>query len=225
MTEAAKPKDLAQRLLDALPQTQCTRCGYPNCAAYAHAMATGQADINRCPPGGQAGIERLAAITQRPPIALDPAHGDEVPRAVAWVDENWCIGCTLCIKACPTDAIVGSHQRMHTVVETYCTGCGLCVPVCPVDCIVMEPVSGQATGWSAWSQGQADEARVRYESRLSRLAQSERARTLHHTQELETKLINLAAHSRITDTDELARKQSVVATALAKAKARSSGQP
>lgn len=186
-------------------------------------MALGEADINRCPPGGQEGIQRLASITGRAVIPLDPAHGVESPRTVAWVDERWCIGCTLCIKACPTDAILGSHQRMHTVMEPYCTGCGLCLPVCPVDCIETEPVSGTDTGWQAWSQSQADEARSRYSARQTRLGQEEQARALRHSAELEDKLTHLAQHSRITDREELARKQSLVATALAKARARRDG--
>ncbi|MFC5523730.1 electron transport complex subunit RsxB [Polaromonas jejuensis] len=154
---------LFDRINAALPQTQCTRCGYPDCAAYAQAIAAGEAAINQCPPGGAEGIARLAAITGLPVQPLNPANGVEGPRAVAIIDENWCIGCTLCIKACPTDAIVGSNKMMHTVIEPYCTGCELCVPVCPVDCISLENVTGTRTGWSAWSQAEADTARSRYE--------------------------------------------------------------
>ena len=142
---------LAQRINDALPQTQCTRCGYPDCESYAQAIADGQAKINQCPPGGQAGIERLAALTGQPPLPLNPEHGLETPRSVVWIDENWCIGCTLCIEACPTDAIIGTHKRMHTVIEPYCTGCELCLPVCPVDCIEVENASGDATGLDGYS--------------------------------------------------------------------------
>ena len=132
---------LAERLLGALPQTQCTRCGYPDCAGYAQAMAVGLADINQCPPGGAEGVQRLAALTGRPVRPLDPARGQEGPRGVAWIDEDGCIGCTLCIAACPVDCIVGSPRRMHTVIEADCTGCELCVPACPVDCIVMVPAA------------------------------------------------------------------------------------
>lgn len=159
---------LAQALLDALPQTQCTRCGYPDCAAYAKAIARNDADINQCPPGGQAGIERLAKITGRVVRPLNPTNGVETTRTVAWIDESWCIGCTLCIKACPTDAIVGSNKLMHTVIEEHCTGCDLCLPVCPVDCIVMENVSGSKTGWQAWSPIEANNARIRYEASRAR---------------------------------------------------------
>ena len=155
-------KTLAERLLDALPQTQCTRCGYPDCAGYAQAMADGAAAINQCPPGGAEGVRRLAALTGQPERPLNPANGLEGPRGVAWIDEDWCIGCTLCIAACPVDCIVGTHKRMHTVIETDCTGCELCVPACPVDCIHMENVSAQRTGWAAWSAEQAESARMRY---------------------------------------------------------------
>ena len=156
----------------ALPQTQCTRCGYPDCEAYARAMASGQAGINQCPPGGQEGVERLARITGRPALPLSAAHGTEGPRHVAIIDEAWCIGCTLCIKACPTDAIVGSNKRMHTVIEPWCTGCELCIPVCPVDCIGLESVTGERTGWAAWSQTEADTALSRYGARKDRLVQN-----------------------------------------------------
>ena len=162
------PLSLFQRLHAALPQTQCTRCGYPDCAAYAQAIAAGQAALNQCPPGGTEGVQRLSRITGLPAQPLNPAHGPEGPRAVAVIDEAWCIGCTLCLKACPTDAIFGSNKLMHTVIEAYCTGCELCVPVCPVDCISLENVSGALTGWNAWSAPQADTARSRYEARTLR---------------------------------------------------------
>lgn len=165
---------LADRIDAALPQTQCTRCGYPDCASYAQAVASGEAEINQCPPGGSEGIARLAALTGRPVLPLSAAHGVEAPRTVAVIDENWCIGCTLCLKACPTDAIVGLNKRMHTVITPHCTGCKLCLPVCPVDCIQMENASGQATGWSAWSAHQAENARARYQARQARLEREAR---------------------------------------------------
>lgn len=161
---------LAQSINAALPQTQCTRCGYPDCASYALAVAEGRAGINQCPPGGAEGVARLARLTGLPVGPVDASHGIEAPRNVAFIDEAWCIGCTLCIKACPTDAIVGSNKWMHTVIEPYCTGCELCIPVCPVDCIHLENASGSHTGWDAWSPAQATEARERYERRTSRLA-------------------------------------------------------
>jgi electron transport complex protein RnfB len=155
---------LAARIHAALPQTQCTRCGYPDCAAYATAIASAEAPINQCPPGGAEGIERLAAITGQAALPLNPANGTEGPRSVAVIDEDWCIGCTLCIAACPTDAILGSH-KMHTVVERYCTGCELCIPVCPVDCISLEPVTASGPAGPPGPTALADEARTRYERR------------------------------------------------------------
>jgi electron transport complex protein RnfB len=166
-------KSLASRILDALPQTQCTRCGYPDCAAYADAVASNLAAINQCPPGGAEGVQRLARITGCPELPLNRANGIEGQRAVAIIDEEWCIGCTLCIKACPTDAIIGSNKMMHTVIEPYCTGCELCIPVCPVDCISLENVTGERTGWAAWSQAEAETARNRYEIHSFRESKTE----------------------------------------------------
>ncbi|AVS62491.1 ferredoxin [Paracidovorax avenae] len=173
---AAATRALAARIDAALPQTQCTRCGYPDCAAYADAIAGETADINRCPPGGAEGVARLAALTGRDPLPLDPHCGAEGPRGLAVIDELACIGCTLCIKACPTDAILGTHKRMHTVIEAHCTGCELCIPVCPVDCIAMENATGDATGWAAWSAPQAGHARQRYQAhRLRKASDGERS--------------------------------------------------
>jgi len=161
---------LVEALLDALPQTQCTRCGYPDCRGYAQAIVADGADINRCPPGGQDGVERLARFAGRAVLALDPACGSEGPRARAVVDEAWCIGCALCLRACPVDAIVGAAKRMHTVIDDLCTGCELCIPVCPVDCISLVAVTGGRSGWDAWSPAQADEARARYALHAARVA-------------------------------------------------------
>ncbi|MDQ7979323.1 electron transport complex subunit RsxB [Paraburkholderia sp. SARCC-3016] len=162
-------KTLADRIEDLLPQTQCTKCGYHGCRPYAQAIADGSANYNQCPPGGAQGIARLAALLGKPVIPLNPDNGIERPRPVAFIDENLCIGCTLCMQACPVDAIVGAARQMHTIVAELCTGCDLCVPPCPVDCIAMIPVTGDATGWDAWSQPQADAARERYHRRLARL--------------------------------------------------------
>ncbi len=210
---------LASRILAALPQTQCTRCGYPDCAAYADAIATGTADINQCPPGGAEGIERLAAITGRPASTLNPANGTEGPRSVAIIDEEWCIGCTLCLPACPTDAILGSNKMMHTVIEQYCTGCELCISACPVDCISIENVTGENTGWAAWPQSEADMARDRYEfsSYRRKLDKHENEKRLE-TLALE-KSSDLATHSNITDPGVLERKRTIIEAALARARA------
>ncbi len=211
---------LAERILAALPQTQCTRCGYTDCAAYAQAIAAGTAAINQCPPGGAEGIRRLAAITGQPVQPLDAAHGTEAPRSVVWIDEDWCIGCTLCIKACPVDCIVGTNKRMHTVIEDQCTGCELCIPACPVDCIHLEPVTGRRTGWDAWSTEQARDARARYEATTARREQAER----EHTQRLEAKAAHKLAHlpelTKGAEGAELERKRAVIEAALARARAR-----
>jgi electron transport complex protein RnfB len=122
-----------------LPQTQCTRCGYPGCLPYARAIAAGEADIDQCPPGGDAGAARLAALLGRPPRPVNPRFGTATPGIVAWIDEARCIGCARCLPPCPVDAIVGAARRMHTVLATECTGCELCLPACPVDCILLVP--------------------------------------------------------------------------------------
>lgn len=211
---------LAARLHAALPQTQCTRCGYPDCAGYAQAMAAGEADVNQCPPGGAAGIVRLAAITGRPPPALNPDNGVEGPRQMAVIDEAWCIGCTLCLDACPTDAILGGNKRMHTVIEPYCTGCELCVPVCPVDCISLENVTGERTGWKAWSQAQADEALARYELRQARKLREAADHDRRMEQKAQAKLADLPALTHGAEGAELARKKAVIEAALARARAK-----
>lgn len=213
---------LADRILDALPQTQCTRCGYPDCKAYAQAIALDQAPINQCPPGGAEGVAILARLTGQPVLPLNAENGLEGPMTVAVIDEAWCIGCTLCIKACPTDAILGSNKVMHTVIEAACTGCDLCLPVCPVDCIEMVPVSGDQTGWAAWSSEQALQARQRYESRQIRLVKEDREHALGLEAKATMKLADLATHTHVTDDaeKEMSRKRAIIEAALAKAKAR-----
>jgi len=207
------------RIHDALPQTQCTRCGYPDCRGYAEAIANDQAAINRCPPGGQEGIERLARLTGQATLALDPVCGTEGPRRLALIDEHWCIGCTLCIDACPVDCIVGAAKRMHTVIDDLCTGCELCIPVCPVDCIAMVDTTSPATGWQAWSQPAAARARQRYEHRQLRLAREQQEHDQQMAQRAAHKLAELEQHSRITDPSALQRKRAGVAAALARSSA------
>jgi electron transport complex protein RnfB len=212
---------LAEQINDALPQTQCTRCAYPSCRAYADAIAQGAAPINQCPPGGQEGIERLAAITGQPALALNPANGQQGPRSVAVVDEDWCIGCTLCLDACPTDAILGGNKMMHTVIEPYCTGCELCIPVCPVDCINLENASGERIGWSAWSAEQASVARTRYEIHSYR-----RSIDGHDGNETpEKSIVGAAQQPQPADTTPSAdRKRSLIEAALASARAKAKAQ-
>jgi len=163
---------LADQIDALLPQTQCTKCGFAGCRPYADAIAAGEAEINQCPPGGAAGIEALSQLLHRAPLPLNPANGVERPLTVAVIDESRCIGCTLCIPACPVDAIIGASKRMHSVIASHCTGCDLCLPPCPMDCISMVPVA-PARAWTA-ADGKA--ARARYYARRERLHPEIRAR-------------------------------------------------
>ena len=205
-----------------LPQTQCTRCGYPDCRSYAQAIAEQDAPINRCPPGGAEGIGRLAALTGQPVQPLDAGCGREGPRLLAVIDEQACIGCTLCIQACPVDCIVGASRRMHTVIEAECTGCELCVPACPVDCIEMRPASGERTGWQAWSDARAARARERYGWHRERVARERRENDERLAAKAAAKLADLGAASSIADAAVLAGKRAVIEAALARARARRS---
>ena len=215
---------LIERLNDALPQTQCTRCGYPDCRSYAQAMALGEAGINQCPPGGHEGVQRLAAILGQAVLPLNAEHGVEGPRQMAIIDEDWCIGCTLCIAACPTDAILGANKRMHTVIEAYCTGCELCIPVCPVDCIQLEPVDPALTGWATWSAEQANQARERYHWHQQRGGREAQENALRLQAKALKKLADLPAHTHGAEgagsAPEVDRKRAIIEAALAKAKAR-----
>jgi len=161
--------DLLEKQIDAvLPQTQCQKCGYPGCRPYAEAISKQQADINQCPPGGEQGIAKLAALLGVTPKPLNPAFGMELPRRVAVIREADCIGCGKCIPPCPVDAIIGSAKHMHSVIAELCTGCELCIAPCPVDCITLEVLPH-----SVWSEADANQARLRHESRNRRLAQQE----------------------------------------------------
>ncbi len=163
--------DLARRIDALLPQTQCTKCGYDGCRPYAQAIAQGAADIDQCPPGGEDGVVKLAALLGRAAKPLNPANGAYRPPQVAVIDEEICIGCTKCIQACPVDAIVGASKYMHTVIASWCTGCELCIPPCPVDCIALEPVAALPD---------ANLSRDRHDARAVRLARdaAERAAQL-----------------------------------------------
>lgn len=165
---AAMDAALADRLDAVLPQTQCTRCGYDGCRPYAEAMAAGAADVNRCPPGGPETIAILAQTAGREARALDPVRGAHAPLALARIDEARCIGCTLCIGACPVDAILGARLRMHAVVAALCSGCELCIAPCPVDCIDMVPAGRE------WTRADAAAARRRHDARSARIARGER---------------------------------------------------
>jgi electron transport complex protein RnfB len=194
---------LVDAVLDALPQTQCRRCGYADCRGYAEAIASEGAAINRCPPGGAEGVARLAQLTGQPASPIDPGCGREGPRALAVIDEEQCIGCALCLKACPVDAIVGAAKQMHVVIDASCTGCELCIPVCPVDCISLVDASSGRTGWAAWDATHAAEARRRYARHAGRLA---------------------TAAASAPDTSGQPARSATVAAAIARARA-TRGQP
>jgi electron transport complex protein RnfB len=156
-----------------LPQTQCTRCTYPCCREYAIAISQNEANINQCPPGGETTIGKLATLTGQEPLSLDPEFGEYQPKMLAYIVEEKCIGCVLCIKACPVDAIVGANKLMHTVIQTHCTGCELCLPVCPTDCIEMRPLTEIIKPVSDWPGYTPDDIRLgkfRFEKRQTRLA-------------------------------------------------------
>jgi len=186
---------LADSIDAVLPQTQCRRCGYDGCRPYAEAVATGEA-INRCPPGADALIATLALLTTRPPLPLDPSCGQPSALEVARIDDTVCIGCTLCIDACPVDAIVGAAKRMHTVLPSLCTGCELCVPPCPVDCIAMLPAG------RTWSREDARASRERHGARNERIART------------------AARAAPVSADSERQRREATVAAALTRARAR-----
>lgn len=198
---------LVEQIDALLPQTQCTKCGYPACRPYAEAIAGGEAEINQCPPGGDAGVRKLAALLGREYQPLNPRNGIEQARRVAIVDEARCIGCTLCIQACPVDAIVGAPKLMHTVVTELCSGCDLCVPPCPVDCIAMVPSTGAD---AIWDRGRADAARERFELRRARLERERRERAER-----------MAARAlRAKEDPDAKKKRAIIQAAIERARAR-----
>ncbi len=216
-----------------LPQTQCTQCGYAGCRPYAEAIVTQAAPINRCPPGGAAGIAVLSAHTGQPIVPLDPEAGTERPRRVAQIVAELCIGCTKCIEACPVDAIAGAPKRLHAVIVEACTGCDLCLPPCPVDCITMViPPPGQ----EGWSRADANAARARYQRRTQRierqqLAQAHRLadKAQHHLDELDATTDGaddglVQGSAQAAAQAEAARKRAVIEAAVARARARLAGR-
>ena len=197
-------RELVDRIDALLPQTQCGQCGYGGCRPYAEAIAREGAEINRCPPGGAAGIADLAALLARAPPPLDPACGVEKPPLIARIVEADCIGCTKCIQACPVDAIVGAPKLMHTVLIDLCTGCELCLPPCPVDCIVMVD-AGRAAESALQRRQRADAARERFTARNARLLrEQERER-------------------RRAAADQASASRAAVLAAIARAKSRRQG--
>ena len=215
MTAPTCHSSLADSIDALLPQTQCTKCGYAGCRPYAEAIAAGSSPINQCPPGGAAGIAGLAALLRRPALPLNPANGAERPLAVAVIDEALCIGCTLCIQACPVDCIVGAPTKMHTVIASQCTGCDLCLPPCPMDCIAMVPVQPPR----AWTRADADAARRRHAERNARRAAEQGRNERRLADKAVAKLAELDARDDLT-AEQVARRKSVVAAALARARAR-----
>lgn len=208
-------RTLTDRIDALLPQTQCGKCDYAGCRPYAEALAQGEADINQCPPGGQAGVDALARLLDRPSKPLDTAHGEEKPAPeVAVIIEADCIGCTLCIQACPVDAIVGASKQMHTVIETECTGCELCLSPCPVDCIEMVPVACFTAGELL---GLRDLARARFQARNTRLARDRREREAARRQRRQ----RLSAQQTDDRSPSNQSKRDVIAAAVARARRRS----
>jgi electron transport complex protein RnfB len=217
---------LADQVEDLLPQTQCTKCGYAGCRPYAQAIADGTAEINQCPPGGIEGVRRLAALTGRAVIPINAANGVERPRPVAFIDEALCIGCTLCIQACPVDAILGAAKQMHTILPSLCTGCDLCVAPCPVDCIAMLPITGERTGWDAWTDDQAAAARARHDFRGARLQRERDENDARLAAKAVAKMKEVTAETANTP-EELAekeRKRAIIAAAMERARLKAAGQ-
>jgi electron transport complex protein RnfB len=219
---------LADRIDALLPQTQCTKCGYDGCRPYADALAQGQADINRCPPGGEDGVRALATLLDQAPLPLDTSRGVPGPLMVAVIDEAHCIGCTLCIDACPVDAIVGAAKRMHTVLDDLCTGCDLCVAPCPVDCIAMAPAG------RAWTAADARQARERHDRRSLRMSAGNGGDGRRAADDLadnsRSNRVNAeGSHGGINGAteghDAAARKRAAIQDALALARARRSAVP
>ncbi len=194
-----------------LPQTQCGKCGFSGCKPYAEAIAEGRADINQCPPGGQEGIEKLAQLLGVTPKPLNTLHGfPRLDKVVAWIDEQLCIGCTFCIRACPVDAIVGAGKQLHTVIAAECTGCELCIAPCPMDCISLVPVDESKN--DAHQKQVADNLRTRHQFRLLRLEREKK------TGKAESKHKPIAQAEKNPATAE-ERKKAIVQAAIQRAAA------
>ncbi len=215
---------LTPEAIDAwLPQTQCTRCGYPHCRAYAEAIASGTADFNQCPPGGDVTITALAQLLGAIPKPLNPAFGPRTPRQRAVIDEPACIGCRKCLDVCPVDAILGARQLMHTVLDAECNGCALCLPACPVDCIALVPVMPPASSdspWSEYTRAEVERWRVRTEARLARLNKKRKTPRAARTASAPLR----QAQDRLV-TDERERMRAEIRAAVARVRAKKSARP
>jgi electron transport complex protein RnfB len=219
--------ELVEAIDALLPQTQCTKCGYPGCRPYAEAVAHGDADINQCPPGGTAGVRKLAHLLGRAEKPLNPANGLESPRAAALIDESRCIGCMLCIKACPVDAIVGAAKRMHTILTASCTGCELCLPPCPVDCIDMVELITLAQKGNRHAAALAAQsvddvaaiARQRFAFRELRVSRERDERAARMAKKARNKLADL---EQLPGSHGLERKKAAIQAAIERARARRS---
>lgn len=204
--------ELIDKINSILPQTQCARCGYPSCKDYATAIAEKKADINQCPPGGNEGITLLANMLDKEVKPLNPENGKIEPRRLAIIEEEACIGCTLCIKACPVDAIIGANKMMHTIIASECTGCDLCIPACPVDCIKVVPDPDQI-----WSMERRNRAQSRFEQHQLRRENEQKARDARLA--MQTQLLKKArAASDDNSTKEEKPKLDLIAQIMAKAK-------
>jgi Na+-translocating ferredoxin:NAD+ oxidoreductase subunit B len=210
---------LIERIDAILPQTQCQQCGYAGCKPYATAIVQGSANINQCPPGGEAGIHALSVLLNVPDLPLNTAHGFTKPKAVAVIDEQRCIGCTLCIKACPVDAILGASKHMHTVISQECTGCELCLAPCPVDCITMQPLTKQH---AETEKATAPLARRRYQNRQARLEREIETRAQGLAKRNQSMVVATdpsVNESMSASTNNDAIKKSAIAAAMARVKA------
>lgn len=203
--------NLVDQINQLLPQTQCTRCSYPSCKDYAVAIANGEAQINQCPPGGDAGIAKLAALLNKPILQLNPKYGEIIPKQVVVIEEEVCIGCTLCIKSCPVDAIIGSNKMMHSIIADECTGCELCIPVCPVDCIILAPDENPV-----WTDARKDVARARFEQHNLRKINEQKEREARLQQQ--SVLLNKVRQGATQVETKADKKNDILTKILAKAK-------